>query len=109
MDIIYHVPYYNFGFFDSSQKQNDWDKYILMLEKYDYEHDPRVILRKGVDSILNQVDMLAQGRKLLTLKIRRTKATKTATKIWWSLIMLSRAISEDIFNNFVSKIDHFLQ
>ncbi|KAI5955424.1 hypothetical protein CANMA_004604 [Candida margitis] len=119
LDIIYHVPvlttpgidskYYNFGFFDSSQKQNDWDKYILMSENYDYKHDPRILLRKSMDGLLSQVDKFINGHRVLKTRIYRTKTAQNATKIWWKLIILSKVVSEEIFNKLVVKLDKLLQ
>lgn len=119
LEVICHVPvlttpsidskYYSFGFFDSSRKQNDWDKYISMLEKYDYRDDSRILLRKGTDTIFSQVEKLIKRHKVLKAKIRRTRAVQSVTELWWSLIMLSKVVSEEIFNRLVIKIDQLLQ
>ncbi|KAI5958294.1 hypothetical protein KGF57_002649 [Candida theae] len=119
LDLVYHVPilttpgidskYYSFGFFDAKRKGNDWDRYILMSEQYDYNHDSRIPLRKALDTVLNQVDKFTEGHKVLKVKLKRTKAVQRVTKLWWSLIVLSKFVCKDTFIKLITKLDQLLQ
>ena len=117
LNLIYHVPIlttpsvdskrFNFGFFENSKVENNWDKYISLQEDYSYKYDSRVFVRQAIDKAFEHINFFINLSRLISWKFDKlnVKQENIGTKLWWKIILLSKVFKENVFHNMLKKLD----
>lgn len=117
LNLIYHVPIlttpsvdskrFNFGFFENSKVENNWDKYISLQEDYSYKYDSRVFVRQAIDKAFEHINFFINLSRLINWKFDKlnVKQENIGTKLWWKIILLSKVFKENVFHNMLKKLD----
>ncbi|EGW32980.1 uncharacterized protein SPAPADRAFT_136690 [Spathaspora passalidarum NRRL Y-27907] len=118
LEFTYHVPLLTTPGIDSrrfqigmfkEQNKNNWNEYISITESYDFKYDSRIVVRKAIDRVLTQINLLINTSKFVKKKIDMSNISKRTSRVFWKLVMLSKVLKHETFDMILVKIDKFLQ